>query len=88
MYIAAREVLCRHLSSLPSHNLSADVLNCPRPPVYQLSQPAAAVGHYVMRPQLTGLHSVVAPVRSTTGEWYMSGIWAAVYLWCDMNDLS
>jgi len=45
------------------------VLNCPRAAVRQPPEPAM-VGHYdrVIRPHLPGLHSVIAPVRSSTGQ--------------------
>jgi len=61
---------CHNLYSSSSHVVAPDVvLNCPRASVRRPSEPAM-MGHCgsVVRPHLPGLHSVIAPVRSTTGQ--------------------
>ena len=61
---------CHHLSSSSTQVVAPDVvLNCPRASVRRPSEPAM-IGQCgsVVRPQLSGLHSVIAPVRSTTGQ--------------------
>jgi len=65
---------CHHPSNSSAQVVAPDiVLNCPRASVRRPSEPSM-VGHYggVIRPHLPGLHSVIAPVRSTTGELLIS----------------
>ena len=69
-YHVAVHQLHYHPSSSSSHLAAPDVvLSCPRAGVRRPSEPTM-FGHYsgVLRPHLPGLHSVIAPVRSVTGQ--------------------